>query len=102
MLAFSSFAQETDRDFIRLGNKFYNEGLMDEAATSYNKALDKKKSFEAHYNLANVYALSGQDSTAFEEYKKRSREHSDDAFYPNIFYPFLRKDRKTSVRKDHP
>lgn len=70
LLAFSSFAQETDRDFIRLGNKFYNEGLMDEAATSYNKALDKKKSFEAHYNLANVYALSGQDSTAFEEYKK--------------------------------
>lgn len=70
LLAFSSFAQETDRDFIRLGNKYYNEGLMDEAATSYNKALDKKKSFEAHYNLANMYALSGQDSTAFEEYKK--------------------------------
>ena len=70
LLAFSSFAQETDRDFIRLGNKYYNEGLMDEAATSYNKALDKKKSFEAHYTLANVYSLSGQDSTAFEEYKK--------------------------------
>lgn len=70
LLAFSSFAQETDRDFIRLGNKYYNEGLMDEAATSYNKALDKKKSFEAHYNLANVYAMSGQDSTAFEEYKR--------------------------------
>lgn len=65
-----SLAQTTDRDFIRLGNKYYAEERLDDAETSYNKALDKNKSFEAHYNLANVYALNGKDSVAFAEYKK--------------------------------
>ena len=80
LFAISSQAQKTDRDFIRLGNKYFNDGQIDNAATSYNKSLDKKKSFEAHYNLGNAYALSGQDSTAFEEYKKALAQPCDNVF----------------------
>lgn len=67
--AIGSLAQKTDRDFIRWGNKYFVEGCLDDAETSYNKALDKNKSFEAHYNLANVHALNGKDSVAYAEYQ---------------------------------
>lgn len=76
LFAVNSMAQESDRDFIRLGNKNYKDGMINEAATNYNKALDKNGSFEAHYNLGNVYLLNGQDSTAYAEYQKALSQSS--------------------------
>lgn len=64
------FAQESDRDFLRSGNKRYREENLKEAETNYSKALNKNKSFEAYYNIANVHLFEGQDSIAFSEYQK--------------------------------
>ncbi len=63
-------AQETDRDHIRLGNRHYKATQFHEAETNYLKAIEKNPSFEAYYNLANAFLLQGQDSVAFENYKK--------------------------------
>lgn len=65
----SASAQSTDRDFIRMGNKYYRAEQYDQAETMYLKALTKKKSFEVYYNLGNVCLVQGKDSTAFENYK---------------------------------
>lgn len=62
-------AQTTDRDCIRMGNKNFREGLYNKAEINYRKALDKKNSFEAYYNLGNSLVAMQQDSTAFEMYK---------------------------------
>jgi len=74
--ALSVFAQETDRDFVRLGNKRYEEEYLKEAETNYSKALNKNNSFEAQYNIANVHLLQGKDSIAFTEYQKALSQSS--------------------------
>ena len=62
------YAQTTDRDYIRLGNKNYHKGDFDKAITNFSKALEKKKSVEAYYNFAGAALLQGQDSTANASY----------------------------------
>ncbi|MCM1311994.1 MAG: aerotolerance regulator BatC [Bacteroides sp.] len=69
MIACSSLAQTTDRDYLRLGNRYYREGLYSKAETYYLKAIDKKPTLEAYYNAGNALVMQGQDSTAFEMYK---------------------------------
>lgn len=61
-------AQTNDRDCIRMGNSLYTQGQFSKAATMYMKAIDKKPSIEAYYNLGNALAMQGQDSTAYERY----------------------------------
>lgn len=62
-------SQTTDRDCIRMGNKNFRDGLYNKAEIDYRKAIDKKISFEAYYNLGNSLVAQQQDSTAFEMYK---------------------------------
>ena len=61
-------AQSTDRDYIRLGNRCYRVGQFQQAETNYRKALDKKQSFEALYNLGNALVMQRQDSTANQRF----------------------------------
>ena len=61
-------AQSNDRDCIRMGNRYYTQGQFSKAATMYMKAIDKKPSMEAYYNLGTALAMQGQDSTAYERY----------------------------------
>lgn len=65
-----AYAQSTDRDCIRMGNRYYREGNISKAEIYYRKALEKKKTMEAYYNLGNALIMQSQDSTAFEMYKK--------------------------------
>lgn len=57
------FAQSTDRDYLRLGNRSFRSGQYDKATTYYLKSLARKPSFESFYNLGNSYLMQGQDST---------------------------------------
>lgn len=61
-------AQSTDRDYLRLGNKYFHKGEYDKALTNYTKALEKKKSVEAYYNYAGASLVLRQDSTANANY----------------------------------
>lgn len=63
-------AQNSDRDCIRMGNKYFRDKEYNKAETFYRKALDKNKSLEAYYNLANALLSQNNDSIAFEQYKK--------------------------------
>ena len=70
IFALNASAQTTDRDYLRLGNRCYREGLYSKAETYYLKALDKHPTLEAYYNAGNALVMQGQDSTAFEMYRK--------------------------------
>lgn len=63
-------AQNNDRDCIRMGNKYFRDKEFNKAETYYRKALEMNPSLEAYYNLGNAVAFQGNDSVAFEQYKK--------------------------------
>lgn len=67
-LAFTAVAnaQQTDRDCIRQGNRYFRAGEMDKAVTFYQKAIEKHPTVEAYYNLG----CASQDSTTIESYMK--------------------------------
>ena len=58
--------QSNERDFIRMGNKYFRSGQYQKAETYYRKSIDKKPTMEGYYNLGNALAFQEQDSTAFE------------------------------------
>lgn len=69
-LSMQLVAQNSDRDCIRMGNKHFREKEYNKAETWYRKALEMNKSLEAYYNLGNAVAAQGNDSVAFDQYKK--------------------------------
>lgn len=69
-LSLQLVAQNNDRDCIRMGNKYFRDKEYNKAETWYRKALEMNKPLEAYYNLGNAVAAQGNDSVAFEQYKK--------------------------------
>lgn len=61
-------AQNTDRDYIRLGNAAYRQEAYNKAEVYYSKAIEKKPSAEAYFNLGNALTMQRQDSTAYQKY----------------------------------
>ena len=60
----STYAQTTERDYIRKGNREFRGEQLDKAETNYLKSLERNLTFEGLYNLALTYLLQGKDSTA--------------------------------------
>ena len=81
-----AWSQSNERDFIRMGNKYFRSGQYQKAETYYRKAIDKKPTMEGYYNLGNALAFQDQDSTAFEMYKKAVAEPSDNALKKSHIY----------------
>lgn len=61
-------AQTSDRDYIRLGNAAYRQEAYNKAEVYYTKAIEKKESAEAYFNLGNALTMQRQDSTAYQKY----------------------------------
>ena len=70
VLSLQLVAQISDRDCIRMGNKYFRDKEFNKAETYYRKALEMNPSLEAYYNLGNAVAFQGNDSVAFDQYKK--------------------------------
>lgn len=81
-----AWSQSSERDFIRMGNKYFRSGQYQKAETYYRKAIDKKPTMEGYYNLGNALAFQEQDSTAFEMYKKAVAEPSDNTLKKSHIY----------------
>ena len=65
---------QTDRDYIRSGNKFYRTKVYDKAEVDYRKALEKNgNNPQAHYNLGTSLLQQHKDSAAVEELQKAAR-----------------------------
>ena len=67
---FTSFAQTTDRQYIRQGNKQFHAGNYANAEVSYRKAVEKNnKNPQAAFNLGNALMAQKKDSAAVEQFQ---------------------------------
>ena len=73
MMTMSVYAQ-TDRDYIRHGNKQYRAGKYAEAEVDYRKAMEKNgKNPQAVYNLGNALLAQKKDSAAIEQFQSAAK-----------------------------
>ena len=83
-----ALAQEkTDRDYLRSGNKLYNDSLFIKAEVDYRKALEiNPKSTDAMFNLANTLLMQQKAKEAMEQYQSVSKIEKDKNKLAQIFH----------------
>ena len=70
----TSVYAQTDRQYIRQGNKQFNAGDYPNAEVSYRKAVEKNpKNPQAVYNLGNALMAQKKDSAAIEQFQNASK-----------------------------
>jgi tetratricopeptide (TPR) repeat protein len=83
-----AFAQEkTDRDYLRSGNKLYNDSLFIKAEVDYRKALElNPKSTDAMFNLANALLMQQKAKEAMKQYESVSKIEKDKEKLAQIYH----------------
>lgn len=77
LISFSVFGQ-TERKYIRSGNKLYDEKKYSDAELSYRKALDKKaNSFESSFNIGNSLYKEGKFLEAANQFSNLTDATND-------------------------
>ncbi len=77
-LGTSTVMAQTDRDFVRWGNREYRAKNYDKAEVNYRKALEKNAhNPQAAYNLGNSLLLQGKDSLAVVQYNNALKTETD-------------------------
>lgn len=72
------FGQKSDRDYMRSGNKLYNDSLFVKAEVDYRKALElNPKSTDAMYNLGNALLMQNKAKEAMEQFDAVTRIEKD-------------------------
>ena len=65
---------QTDRQYIKQGNKLFREGKFAESEVLYRKALEKNgRNPQAVYNLGNALLMQKKDSAAIVQYQQASK-----------------------------
>ena len=73
LVAMSGMAQ-TDRQYVRQGNKLYRAGDFANAEVSYRKAIEKNpRNPQAAYNLGNALMAQKKDSAAIEQFQNAAK-----------------------------
>ena len=79
--------QKTDRDYLRSGNKLYNDSLFIKAEVDYRKALEiNPKSTDAMFNLANALLMQQKAKDAMEQYESVSKIEKDKDKLAQIYH----------------
>ena len=78
---------KTDRDYLRSGNKLYNDSLFIKAEVDYRKALElNPKSTDAMFNLANALLMQQKAQEAMEQYQSVSKIEKDKEKLAQIYH----------------
>ena len=65
---------QSDRDYIRKGNRQFRAGNYAEAETSYRKALQRNdRNPQAIYNLGNALLMQRKDSAAIQQFQSAAK-----------------------------
>ena len=79
--------EKTDRDYLRSGNKLYNDSLFIKAEVDYRKALEiNPKSTDAMFNLANALLMQQKGKEAMEQYQSVSKIEKDKDKLAQIYH----------------
>lgn len=83
----STFAQKTERDYLRSGNKLYNDSLFIKAEVDYRKALElNPQSTDAMFNLGNSLLMQQKAKEAMEQYESVSKIEKDKGKLAQIYH----------------
>lgn len=86
LVSVSAMAQ-TDRQYVRQGNKHFRQGNYAEAEVSYRKALEKNSSNpQALYNLGNALFAQKKDSAAIQQYESAAKVEKNSLRRAKSFY----------------
>ena len=87
LVSAGAYAQKTDRDYLRSGNKLYTDSLFVKAEVDYRKALDiNPKSTDAMYNLGNSLLMQQKAKEAMEQFEAASRLEKDKSKLAQIYH----------------
>lgn len=87
MTAVVGYAQKTDRDYLRSGNKLYKDSLFVKAEVDYRKALElNPKSADAMYNLGNALLMQQKGKEAMEQFTAASKIEKDKMKLAQIYH----------------
>lgn len=83
----AAFAQKEERDFIRKGNRFFNDSVFVDAEVNYRKALDvNPKSTVSMYNLGNTLFQQKKSKDAMEQYVAATKIEKDKDKLAHIYH----------------
>ena len=87
LVSAGAFAQKTDRDYLRSGNKLYADSLFVKAEVDYRKALDvNPKSTDAMFNLGNSLLMQQKAKEAMEQFEAASRLEKEKSKLAEIYH----------------
>lgn len=87
LLAASASAQKEERDFIRKGNRLFNDSVFVDAEVNYRKALEvNPKSTVSMYNLGNTLSQQQKFQDAMEQYASASSIEKDKTKLAQIYH----------------
>lgn len=85
--AIASYGQKTDREYLRSGNRLYNDSLFVKAEVDYRKALEQNpKSADAIYNLGNALMQQQKAKEAMEQFDAASKIEKDKMKLSHIYH----------------
>ena len=86
LLSLATIAQ-TDRDYIRRGNRLMRDSIYDKAQVEYQKAIERDNTNPiSHYNLGNALLYQNKAEDAMKEYETAARLEKDKARLAQIYH----------------
>ena len=80
-------AQKAERDYIRKGNRLFNDSVFVDAEVNYRKALEiNPKSTVSMYNLGNTLSQQQKFQDAMEQYASASKIEKDKMKLAHIYH----------------
>ena len=86
LFSLTAFSQ-TDRDYIRRGNRLMRDSVYDKAQVEYQKAIEKDNTNPiSHYNLGNALLYQNKAEDAMKEYETAARLEKDKGRLAQIYH----------------
>ena len=86
LFSLAAFSQ-TDRDYIRRGNRLMRDSVYDKAQVEYQKAIEKDNTNPiSHYNLGNALLYQNKAEDAVKEYETAARLEKDKTRLAQIYH----------------
>lgn len=88
LLFFSLAAMsQTDRDYIRRGNRYMRDSIYDKAQVEYKKAIEKDNTNPiSHFNMGNALLYQNKPEDAMKEYETAARLEKDKGRLAKIYH----------------
>lgn len=87
LMSVGALAQKAERDYIRRGNRFFNDSVFVDAEVNYRKALEvNPKSTISMYNLGNTLLQQKKSKEAMEQYVSVSKIEKDKDKLASIYH----------------